>query len=457
VQSAKGEYRLQRFGAIQARSETQLVEVKDFRLEIGPGQRPRLTHLQLPQSCRYLWLTAVDRPQLPVELAAALPATLWSKANTRLGKENLYWVAADPRSPTRVAYLRDDGESQSEFQAIEKSIQQFGNARRVSLAEHMLVIDRGPAYSVEMVDWNQAAARRFVVDELKPILALPAFDEIFINTRSHTELAGFMGDGALGVRPIADYLRAKKNYRHLGIDLAYAPRQLARVLKDRKNFDKVTTWQAGEWDLAGTCQSSDSPYVWRYLRNRAIAEGVHKLCADLERAFPRTRLRAVIPPRAAAVAVVESALDKMPKSGGGVFGREYYLQLWSTLNHIPSIGEGMAMVDLTGLRVEPVFHGTRMAPDLDPLRAYVRACIADLADNRGSSFRGPRAFFYEGHETLRSPRGRKIREDVIGYLMSHPRDVREVILYEAAAWLYSLPLDDADLCGHGFLDRLKTR
>ena len=28
--------------------------------------------------------------------------------------------------------------------------------------------------------------------------------------------------------------------------------------------------------------------------------------------------------------------------------------------------------------------------------------IADMRDNHGSSFRGPRSFFYEGHETLRA-------------------------------------------------------
>ena len=38
-------------------------------------------------------------------------------------------------------------------------------------------------------------------------------------------------------------------------------------------------------------------------------------------------------------------------------------------------------------------------------------------------------------------------------LLSQRQEIDEVILYEAADWLYFLPLADADLCGHGFIDR----
>ena len=41
---------------------------------------------------------------------------------------------------------------------------------------------------------------------------------------------------------------------------------------------------------------------------------------------------------------------------------------------------------------------------------------------------------------------------MICHLLAHRKDIGEVILYEAADWLYFLPLSDPDLCGHGFLD-----
>jgi hypothetical protein len=78
-----------------------------------------------------------------------------------------------------------------------------------------------------------------------------------------------------------------------------------------------------------------------------------------------------------------------------------------------------------------------------------------MAGNHGSSFRGPRSFFYEGHETLRTTdpgAGRRGREEIIRHLLSQRGEINEVILYESATWL-SLPLSDPDLCGHGFLDK----
>jgi hypothetical protein len=116
----------------------------------------------------------------------------------------------------------------------------------------------------------------------------------------------------------------------------------------------------------------------------------------------------------------------------------------------------MAMVDLSGLRAEPVFLGIRQLPDMEPFKMFVRECIADMADNHGSSFRGPRSYFYEGHETIRmtdKAAGRRGREEIIRHLLSQRGEINEVILYESATWLSALPLSDPDLCGHGFLDR----
>ncbi len=84
------------------------------------------------------------------------------------------------------------------------------------------------------------------------------------------------------------------------------------------------------------------------------------------------------------------------------------------------------------------------------------AWLPDMADNRGSSFRGPRSFFYEAQETMRAAdrkKMRKRREQIICTLLSHRNEIKEVLLYEAADWTYFLPLSDPDHCGHGYLDR----
>ena len=79
-----------------------------------------------------------------------------------------------------------------------------------------------------------------------------------------------------------------------------------------------------------------------------------------------------------------------------------------------------------------------------------------MADNRGSSHRGPRSYFFEAPTTLRAPDlavARREREAMICHLLAQRQDIRDVILYEAADWLYYLPFADTDLCGNGFLDR----
>ena len=114
------------------------------------------------------------------------------------------------------------------------------------------------------------------------------------------------------------------------------------------------------------------------------------------------------------------------------------------------------MVDLSGLSVEPVFLGIRFAPAAGPLDLYLRECFRDLAGNRGSKHRGPRSFFYEAQETLRvkdRKAFRKKREQIIRRLLANRKEIREVILYEAADWTYFLPLSDPSHCGHSFLDR----
>jgi hypothetical protein len=275
-------------------------------------------------------------------------------------------------------------------------------------------------------------------------------------------LAATTADGLLeggGLEPLGNYRLKHIPYRHLGIDLAFAPISLASnprltaLVSKADSIEQITNWQENEWN--GPCQSLGSPFVWRYERNRAVAEGVRQMLVDLEHEFPGVRIRAVIPPSADVIRTMQQGLDRMPKPDGGFYEQSYFRHIRSSLNHIPAIGEGMAMVDLTGLSVEPVFLGIRYAPDAAPLGLYLQEIFRDMAGNRGSKFHGPRSFFYEAQETLRAKEVdaiRKKREDIICRLLSHQDEIAEVILYEAADWTYHLPLSEPDLCGHSYLD-----
>ena len=102
------------------------------------------------------------------------------------------------------------------------------------------------------------------------------------------------------------------------------------------------------------------------------------------------------------------------------------------------------MVDLKGLRSEPMFLGLRDLPDPKPVELFVSEYQKNQSDNHGSSFRGPKSFFYEAQYTLRfadreSATAR--REEIIRDLLNQP-EIGEVILYEAANWIYGLPIDD---------------
>jgi len=459
VRGKDARFQLRPFSEIQTKAEAQCRELKNLKVERDGQGTVTISGIEMPDDCRYLLLSDPSALDESLDFPTHESPTLRAKAGNELGRANVYWAAAvgdASGKKTRVAGITAEGEFCANFNAVEASAAAAQNGPpRLSLLRDQLVIDLGEAWSVEMVDFNQPAARRNAVNELRSILSHPPFDEIFINTRSHTQLAATLGDGKDGLKPLSVYRLTKESYAHLGIDRAYAPRDAASdpKLRDIADVERITNWQPGEWN--DTCQSPDSPFVWRYARNRGVADGVRKLLADFEQAFPQTRIRVVMPEREAATKRIKAALDQMSKPGGGVYGRDYYRQLTASINHIPAIGEGMAMVGLNGLRTEPVFLGIRMLPEMEPFKLYVRECIADMADNHGSSFRGPRSYFYEGHETLRTTDkdlGRRGREERICHLLEQHADINEVILYEAAAWV-QMPRSDADLCGHGFLDR----
>ncbi len=470
VRHAKGDFALRRYREIADQAEARQVELSGFEVS-ARGDVVRISKLRVPQGYRFLILSRGSESAEMIQAAMGHPIVVRSRAGNRLGRVNVYRVL-DPSDPaaalTRIAGITPGGSYRTTFQAITNGIDRLGaKPAPERLARLSFVVDLGADWSVEMLDFERVGARRMAIAQLKTMLAHPAFDEIFINTRSHCQLAATMADdfyGDGGIEPMENYRLKRIPYRHLGIDLAFAPISLASnprivaLASKAKTVEQITHWQDNEW--IGPCQSPSSPFAWRYERNRAVASGVRKLLVDLEREFPGVRIRAVIPPSEGVIRAVQRGLDQMPKPGGGVYGRVYLKAIRSSLNHIPGIGEGMAMVDLTGLSVEPVFLGIRYAPDPGPLDLYLRECFRDLAKNRGSNFRGPRSFFYEAHETLRGKNKdamRKKREAIILKLLSHQDEIKEVILYEAAAWTDSLPLSDPYLCGHGYLDVLQKR
>lgn len=482
VRHTSGEFRLTRYAEVRERAESRRRTIGSFQLEkVGNGPA-RLSGVSVPLETRFLWLTHPHAEELQLTLDREFPVALRSRAGNRLQRETIYWVfdeAAQGGKESRIAGITADGEFQAVFQANQNSISRLlKHEGRVPLGGNTVIIDLGPLWSVEMMDFQQDATRSMAVRQLRTMLNLQAagdpfageieprnvYDEIFVNTRSHVDLAATFADGVDGQLPIAHYYRTGRRYlHHLGLDKAYAPRSAAANPRlrsaaqsdDLQDVERLTVWQDGEW--REPCQSPSSPFVWRLARNQAVAEGMKLLLRDLEREFPDTRIRAVIPPREAAVRSLQDALDQLPVPSGGVYGRDYYQQLWCSNNHIPTIGEGMAMVDLSGTCIEPVFLGSGgYLPEFAPFRLFVDQQIDDLADNRGSQFRGPRSYFFEAQFTLRAANAeeaRKHREQMICELLSRKADIRDVLLYEATDWLHTLPLDDPDYCSHAFTER----
>ncbi len=457
-----GRFRVRRFGEFRSRARAQRHVLSGYDVE-HEGDRVRVTGLNVPSHYRFLVLSNPLAAEESIEVPVLEPLRLWSQAGNRLGRENVFWAldpSLDPEGRTRVAGIPSDGQPYTEFYATESSYSLLrGGPERLPLRGHELVIDLGAPWSVEMMDLNRPAMRANAVKEVSTLLALEAFDEILVNTRSHVQLAAYQADGAEGIQPLIKYRAERKRYSHLGIDRAYAPLSAAEdsVLKDwsadPRSVERITTWQRGEW--AERCQSEDSPFRWRFVRNREVARGVRRLLEAFATAFPGVRTRIVLPPREEAVRAVKRGLETMARQDGTPYGPNY-AGVWSTINHIRSIGEGMAMVDLEGLPTEPVLFGVRGMPDPEPFQLFLRESFADLADNHGSSFRGPRSFFYEAQETLRAEdreAARRRREAIICEVLSHPDEAADVILYEAADWLFLLPFSDPELCGHAFLDR----
>ncbi|MBL8850267.1 MAG: hypothetical protein JNG89_11310 [Planctomycetaceae bacterium] len=447
------------------------------RLSVDDDGQAQLAGINVATSDRFLILSHPHADDEGLALDRQFPVRLRSRAGNRMHRETIYWVfdeSAPAGKDSRIAGISPEGEYRAVFQANQNSISQLLTAEGpVPLAANSVVIDLGAAWSVEMLDFEQAATRAMAVTQLKSLLQLesvgdpfagdvvprPVYDELFVNTRSHVDLAPTYADGIDGQQPIAHYYRSGRRYlHHLGLDKAYAPRsvamspQISSAAQHVDTVEQITTWQDGEW--RGSCQDPASPFIWRLARNEAVGRGVTLLMQELERQFPGTRIRAVIPPQQAAVERIQAELEALNDGDGVPYGRDYYQRLWCSNNHIPTIGEGMALVDLTGTRVEPVFLGSGgYLPDPRPFEMFVDEQIGDLAGNRGSLYRGPRSYFFEAQFTLRDPAAREHRERMICELLSRKGEISEVLLYEATDWLHTLPLDDADYCSHAFISR----
>ncbi|GIT28664.1 MAG: hypothetical protein Ct9H300mP1_07100 [Planctomycetaceae bacterium] len=396
-----------------------------WRLEATSDDSLRISGLKWPDGLRFLWLEAATdhgrrsrfRPSAPRQCGPQ-PATAWGGWCST----GPWPVTTRPRGTPASSASRFRGCTAPSSKGVEASHAALLKTGKtlVPLEQHRLVIDRGADWSGEMVDFEQPRARQEALAEIATQMAEPAWDEIFINTRSHTQLAASTGDGLRGISSILEYRRrggfsrgdqpTGNHYTHLAIDRAAAPRGLAvhkPFLKrigqtgTASSIESITTWQTREW--FDVCPEDDGRFPWRFHRSRAIARGVRRLLVDLERRFPKARIRVVIPPGGRVETAVRRGLKTMKRPEGGVYTADFYRHIWGSNNHIASIGEGLGTVDLSGLRVEPTFLGIRFAPPNGPLNLFLKHALDDLAENRGSRFRGPHSLVYEAQETLRAP------------------------------------------------------
>ncbi len=437
VRNPDGKFRLAPFREIAPVADAHRQQITDFNLEYEPGKGVVITGIHLPTAPAYL---VFDNPsgQAPLTLERSRPIHLFAGDRTEMGRNAAYTAFPETSAEfkdTRIGGIQPDGNPYAVFFATEASgALLFGKGVEPRLDTAALVVNRGELFSREMVDYNLPAARRNAIRELRAILRYPAFREIYVNTRSHTALAAELGDGEEGIQALAQYRAAKKGAGQLGIDLAYTPRGTGLGKLTQAG---IMDWTPGEWK--GPCQSPDCTSHWRYQRNQAIAKGVRKLLEDIQQAFPGVRLRLVLPERAAVAEKMAAFQKRQPTGTQSYTGNRN--------NYIPNIGEGLALVDLAGTRFETVMLGVGpfVAPQV--LTAFLDAAIPDAAGHRHSTYQGPSAIMYEGQWTLKDEAGRQARERNMCLLLSRPKNINEVIVYEAADWTYRLPWDGFEFLG----------
>lgn len=423
IQNPDATFRLAPFSEIATKADAHRREIRNFHVDYDPVRGLILTNIDIPIDATYLILENPTNEDGPT-LTHSRPARLFTEDGTELSR-NANYFAFPESSPefkaTRIAGIRPDASSNAVFFATEASgtlLHRTG--ADPTLGPAVLVINRGEPYSREMIDYNQPEARRTVIRELKAILRYPAFNEIYLNTRSHTALTAELGDGPDGIQPIAAYRAQKKPASQLGIDLAYAPRTAALATLSPTDIAEP---HPGEWK--GPCQTPDCPHAWRLARNQAIAQGVRKLIDDIEAAFPNTRLRIVLPEKAAVAAKAQAPAGATPYTN-------------NRNNYIQNIGEGLLLMNLEGTRAEPVHLGVGPFVDGAVLTRFLDAATAG---------RRPTGLMYEGQWTLKDEAGRAARQRNMCLMLTHP-GINEVIVYEAADWAYRLPWDGFEFLGN---------
>lgn len=246
IRQPDGRFRLRPYREIQAAAEARRLVIRDFDLTSDPRTGIRITGLKIPSQLGFILL---DNPSgvAPLGLPAHEPARLLSPDSTELGRNATYFAMPESSAETtatRIAGITPQGGFHSLFFAAEASLKLDGATAHHDLLSSVLVIARGEPYSSEMVDFNLPRARDNAVREMRAVLAYPAFREIFVNTRSHTQLVASQADGARGIQPIGAYRENNERYTHLGIDLAYAPRS---TVLQREPLSVLTAFQPGEW------------------------------------------------------------------------------------------------------------------------------------------------------------------------------------------------------------------
>jgi len=331
VRDAEGEFTLKRYSDVAWEAETHQVELSGFEVSASDDHL-RISKLRVPHGYRFVIISRASESTDMIQSSVGRPIVVRSRAGNQLGRVNVYRVFApsDPDAPfTRIAGITPTGSYRTTFQAIENSMDRLGaDPAPERLARMSFVVDLGSDWSVEMLDFERAATCQIAIAQLKTMLAHSAFDEIFINTRSHCQLGATTADdltGDRGLKPLEYYRLKHIPYRHLGIDRAFAPISLASnprmidLASKADTVEQITHWQENEW--LAPCQSPDSPFAWRFARNRAVANGLRQLLIDLEHEFPGVRIRVVIPPSQEVVHAVRSGLDQMPKPGAGSMER----------------------------------------------------------------------------------------------------------------------------------------
>lgn len=403
VRQPAGGYELTAFRNIQAKAESRRLRVNGFKL-VNEGEDIRITGLRIPADSAFI---LIDSPtgDSPLVLSSQKAVRLRNKRGVELGRNASYFSfpeTSNERKNTRVAGITHDGGFNTTFFSTEASAKYVSNtSHALRLDQAVLVIHRGEKFSSEMVDFNMPRSRATAIHEIQGVLKHPAFREIYINTRSHTQLAADSRDGADGVQLWSYYVSPKQPSVHLGLDLAYAPQTSSRDINLRKlSMTDIANFRKGEW--SGHCQSAECTYSWRLTRNRNVAAGIRSFLLDLRQAFPMMRIQVVVPEREAVARAVAEFQKTLPADSVGYTAGRY--------NYLPNIGEGMALLDLTGTDAAPALLGVGAFVSPPILDRYLDAALKDLSGNHGSSFRGGRSIMYEGQYGLRDENGRRARE-----------------------------------------------